>query len=709
MTLASIATPTNNTLPTFSGTVAGGVSAVTVYIYSGTGTGGTLVQTLTTTASGGSYSVPASSALANRTFTAEASQTDAAGGTGTSSTTTFVINTVTPTISNVTSTDAAGTYVEGQTIPITLTFSEAVTATGTPQLTLNTLPTNAVVNYASGSGTSTLTFNYVVGTGRPRALLDVASSAAGAERRHDPRCGRQQRQFDAARTGRTGSLEANKSIAVDTAPIITVPGAQAANGSTESPSPASPSPRPGFTSNQITLSAAHGAPTLSSTTGLTFDRSGPTTPQDGLHGHVDQHQDGAEQPRLQGHVRLQRTRYDHHHCQRPRDGARRAAASDANYSRDGDVDHFHWHRGDEHEFGDQSRLYAQYGGGGREHGNRRTDVRYHQHFDRIGHQHRHRRIKYLHRQCGCCRFQRHRPHGDLVRSGHACLASGNTITVTFPSSSQTAIQAYQVAGLVSTSPVDHSATATGDTSTPSSGATATLAQANEFVFGAVTSHDATSFTAGTNFTALATSNPSTRILATEYETVNATAGIAATGTLNATENWAAGVVTYKALVAPTVTGVSSTASSYSYNKAGGVIPITVAFTSAVTVTGTPQLTLNTNSTPNAVATYASGSGTSTLTFDYTVAAGQNSADLDYLSASALALNGGTITSGGIAATLTLPNTGIDGLAREEHCHRHHAPHGHRGPYQPQRSLRHERRLPRGRHRDRHLEQHLQRR
>ena len=56
------------------------------------------------------------------------------------------------------------------------------------------------------------------------------------------------------------------------------------------------------------------------------------------------------------------------------------------------------------------------------------------------------------------------------------------------------------------------------------------------------------------------------------------------------------------------------------------------------MTGTPQLTLN----DGAVANYASGSGTTTLTFNYTVAAGQNTADLDYASTTALALNGGTI-------------------------------------------------------------------
>ena len=79
----------------------------------------------------------------------------------------------------------------------------------------------------------------------------------------------------------------------------------------------------------------------------------------------------------------------------------------------------------------------------------------------------------------------------------------------------------------------------------------------------------------------------------------------------------------------------------------------MTFSEAVTVTGTPQLTLN----DGAVVNYGSGSGTSTLTFNYTVAAGQNTADLDYASTAA-ALNGGIIQdTAGNAAVLTLPATG----------------------------------------------------
>ena len=91
------------------------------------------------------------------------------------STITVVLGTQTaPTVTAVTSTQAAGAY-RGKTIPITVTFSDAVTVTGTPQLALND---GAVVNYASGSGTATLSFNYVVAAGQNTTDLDYASTAA---------------------------------------------------------------------------------------------------------------------------------------------------------------------------------------------------------------------------------------------------------------------------------------------------------------------------------------------------------------------------------------------------------------------------------------------------------------------------------------------------------------------------------------------------
>lgn len=109
----------------------------------------------------------------------------------------------------------------------------------------------------------------------------------------------------------------------------------------------------------------------------------------------------------------------------------------------------------------------------------------------------------------------------------------------------------------------------------------------------------------------------------------------------------------KDAVVPTVSSVSASLANGNY-KAGQVIPILVTFSEPVNVTGSPQLTLETGTT-DAVLTYASGSGTTTLTFNYTVAAGENSTDLNYVSTSALALNSGTIIDlGGNPATLTLP-------------------------------------------------------
>jgi hypothetical protein len=95
-------------------------------------------------------------------------------------------------------------------------------------------------------------------------------------------------------------------------------------------------------------------------------------------------------------------------------------------------------------------------------------------------------------------------------------------------------------------------------------------------------------------------------------------------------------------------------------KVGDVIAITVTFSEAVTVSGTPQLTLETGGT-DAVVNYSSGSDGTTLTFNYTVASGNTSSDLDYASTGALALNSGTIRdAAGNNATLTLASPGASG-------------------------------------------------
>ena len=99
------------------------------------------------------------------------------------------------------------------------------------------------------------------------------------------------------------------------------------------------------------------------------------------------------------------------------------------------------------------------------------------------------------------------------------------------------------------------------------------------------------------------------------------------------------------------------------NKAGDTVSVVVTFTSSVTVTGIPQLTLDVDGAAGSAvgaAQYASGSPGAALTFHYTVLDGQNTDALGYASVNALGLNGGTIQStadSGVAADLTLPEPG----------------------------------------------------
>lgn len=105
-----------------------------------------------------------------------------------------------------------------------------------------------------------------------------------------------------------------------------------------------------------------------------------------------------------------------------------------------------------------------------------------------------------------------------------------------------------------------------------------------------------------------------------------------------------------------ITNVTSSTPDGTYGV-GASIPIQVTFSEPVTVTGTPQLALNSGGT----AGYSFGSGTNTLTFIYAVAPGQSSAGLDYASTGSLTLNGGGIKGqGGTPENLTLAVPGTPG-------------------------------------------------
>ena len=102
-------------------------------------------------------------------------------------------------------------------------------------------------------------------------------------------------------------------------------------------------------------------------------------------------------------------------------------------------------------------------------------------------------------------------------------------------------------------------------------------------------------------------------------------------------------------VTPVISAIAETPSSGDLN-AGKTVTYTLTMSENVTVNtagGSPTLTLNDGGT----ATYVSGSGTSALTFSYTVLAGQNTPDLKV---STVNLNGATLQDGaGNAANLSI--------------------------------------------------------
>ena len=88
----------------------------------------------------------------------------------------IVIDGLAPTVTSISSSTTNGSYKAGDNIAITVSFSESVAVTGTPQITLETGTTDRTVNYTSGSGSNTLTFNYTVQAGDLSADLDYVAT-----------------------------------------------------------------------------------------------------------------------------------------------------------------------------------------------------------------------------------------------------------------------------------------------------------------------------------------------------------------------------------------------------------------------------------------------------------------------------------------------------------------------------------------------------
>src|SRR5438552_15036733 len=134
------------------------------------------------------------------------------------------------------------------------------------------------------------------------------------------------------------------------------------------------------------------------------------------------------------------------------------------------------------------------------------------------------------------------------------LGTNNTITVTHPLATSKALSVNEFSG-VRAAALDQTAGATGNSTTPASGATALTAQPNELLIGAigVETKKTESFTAGAGYSALTSSSSGPALgnatdnvtIDPEYRIVAATGSYTADGTLGRQRLWAAAIATYR--------------------------------------------------------------------------------------------------------------------------------------------------------------------
>ena len=168
----------------------------------------------------------------NRSGTSEATTftvvIDDGAATDTNNTTTVISSAVAPVVNEVNSFTANGTYSAGSDIIISVTFSENIIVTGTPQITLETGTTDRTVNYnGTGSGSNTLLFTYTVQSDDESADLDYLATNSLTAGTSILDAGGKSATLTLPTPGAANSLGANKAIVIDgvapTDPVITSP------------------------------------------------------------------------------------------------------------------------------------------------------------------------------------------------------------------------------------------------------------------------------------------------------------------------------------------------------------------------------------------------------------------------------------------------------------------------------------------------------
>ena len=490
-----------------------------------------------TTLTDGEHTFTAIQVAPNQTVTVNESDSSSATGTTAESETAdvpsldspavaLVVDTVAPTVTGVSSTQTAGSYGAETAIPITVTFSEPVTVTGTPQLALNA-SSGAVATYTGGSGTSTLTFTYTVAAGDSTADLDYTSTTAMALN--------------------GGTIE----DAASNAAVLTLP-ATGTDGLAAQNIVIAP------TVTGVSSAQATGAYGVGTAIPITVTFSEPVTVT------------GAPQLALNASS-----------------GAVAAYASGSGTSTLTFT--YTVAAGDDASPLDYASTTALALNGGT------ID-------DAAGN------VAVL----------------TLSATGTDGLASQKIVVDTTPptvagvSSTQTTATYGLGRAIPITVTFNEPVTVTG---TPQLALNASSGAVATYTSGSGTSTLTFTYTVAAGDNASDLDYTSTTALTLSGGTIDDTAGNPAVLTLPTTGT--DGLATQNIgidTVGPAVTGVSSSQATGTYG-AGTAIPITMTFSGPVTVTGTPQVVLNAGS--SVVATYTGGSGTSTLTFTYTVAVGDN--------------------------------------------------------------------------------------
>ena len=574
-------------------------------------------------------------------------------------------DTTAPTVTNVSSTTANGTYVTGETIAVTVTFSEAVTVSGTPTLTLETGATDQVVD-ASGSRSDTLTFNYTVQSGDTSSDLDYNGTTALALNSGTINDGSSNpATLTLPSPGTTGSLGANKDLAINQLTPITQGNIQAAVdlwASNPTQAEATYGHISGWDVSSVTdmsqlfsnfgsFNEPIGNWNVSNVTNMgymfwTADHSGIFN-QDISNWNVSNVTDMAGMFKNNHVFNQDLSSWNVSNVTNMQELFKYTTElntdlSSWNVSNVTNMSTMFFHA-ESMTFGDWIASW---------------DV---SNVTRMDYMFIETTFNIDVSSWDVSNVTN--LNGTFHQTDYLSRENEFAIHTTFSSNSNWPYD-WSVSMTI-TAANNIGRTVTSGSSTDDATLTLTFTtsvdttdfEANDVT---VTGGSISGFSATSSTVYTATFTPS----AFGATTIDVGAG---TFTDSASEgNTAATQFTWTALedtTAPTVTSVSSTIADGTYIT-GETIAVTVTFSEGVTVSGTPTLTLDTGATDQVV-NYVSGTGTDTLTFNYTVQSGDSSSDLDFESTTALAVVSlaSSITDGSSnanVATLTLPNPGATG-------------------------------------------------